>query len=200
MLECANWLGQYCCFAWSANTERPPPFPPCGFYIYRNANYLHIVCIVNCVFILLACLFTHLILWKLVYQWPQNQERSKKIQEKNQRHILRDRRPSTTACSACWAIHCYKTLRRIPPPRPDGAGLIGLGRGKWLLYMVREYARSGTEVFRHISEIRNFPGIYMAICQGSPLPMLVLYIPRCRKIFPEFSGDFPVKKWRVWAR
>jgi hypothetical protein len=63
-------------------------------------------------------------------------------------------------------------------------------------YMVREYARSGTEVFRHFSEIRNFPGIYMAICQGSPLPMLVLYIPRCRKIFPEFYGDFPVKKWK----
>jgi hypothetical protein len=27
-------------------------------------------------------------------------------------------------------LHCYKTLRRIPPPGPDGAGLIGLGKGK----------------------------------------------------------------------
>ncbi len=27
-------------------------------------------------------------------------------------------------------MHCYKTLCRILPPRPDGAGLIGLGRGK----------------------------------------------------------------------
>ncbi len=33
-----------------------------------------------------------------------NQEGSKKIQDKNQRHILRDRRPSTSACSACWAM------------------------------------------------------------------------------------------------
>jgi hypothetical protein len=37
-----------------------------------------------------------------------NQEGCKKIQDKNQRHILRDRRPSTTACSACWAMGTYK--------------------------------------------------------------------------------------------
>ncbi len=27
-------------------------------------------------------------------------------------------------------MHCYKTFRRIPPPSPDDAGLILLGRGK----------------------------------------------------------------------
>ncbi len=27
-------------------------------------------------------------------------------------------------------VPCFKTLRRIPPPRPDGAGLVGQGRGK----------------------------------------------------------------------
>jgi hypothetical protein len=37
-------------------------------------------------------------------------------------------------------LHCYKTLRRIPPPWPDGAGVIGQGRGKWFLYMVRKFA------------------------------------------------------------
>ncbi len=31
--------------------------------------------------------------------------------------------------------HCYKTLRRIPQPWPDGAGPNGQGRGKWWLYI-----------------------------------------------------------------
>jgi hypothetical protein len=54
-------------------------------------------------------------------------------------------------------MHCYKTFRRIPPPSPDDAGLILLGRGKRLLYMGREFAPSGTEVFRNH---RKFPAIF----------------------------------------
>jgi hypothetical protein len=54
-------------------------------------------------------------------------------------------------------LHCYKTFRRIPPPSPDDAGLILLGRGKRLLYMGREFAPSGTEVFRNH---RKFPAIF----------------------------------------
>ncbi len=54
-------------------------------------------------------------------------------------------------------LHCYKTIRRIPPPSPDDAGLILLGRGKRLLYMGREFAPSGTEVFRNH---RKFPAIF----------------------------------------
>ena len=96
----------------------------------------------------------------------------------------------------CSATHCYKTLRRIPPPWPDGAGPNGQGRGKWLLYMVRVFPCSGTWIFQHFSKSRNFPEIYMIISQKSSFPMLVFYIPRCRKTFPEFSGDYPVKKWK----
>jgi hypothetical protein len=47
------------------------------------------------------------------------------------------------------SVHCYKTFCRIPPPSPDDAGIILLGRGKRLLYMGREFAPSGTEVFRN---------------------------------------------------
>jgi len=54
-------------------------------------------------------------------------------------------------------VHCYKTFRRIPPPSPDEAGLILLGRGKRLLYMGRKFAPSGTEVFRNH---RKFPAIF----------------------------------------
>ncbi len=54
-------------------------------------------------------------------------------------------------------VHCYKTFRRIPPPRPDDARLILLYRGKLLLYMGREFAPSGTEVFRNH---RKFPAIF----------------------------------------
>jgi hypothetical protein len=39
----------------------------------------------------------------------------------------------------------------------DDAGLILLGRGKRLLYMGREFAPSGTEVFRNH---RKFPAIF----------------------------------------
>jgi len=53
--------------------------------------------------------------------------------------------------------HCYKTLRRIPPPSPDDARLILLYRGKRLLYMGRVFAPSGTEVFRNH---RKFPAIF----------------------------------------
>ncbi len=91
-------------------------------------------------------------------------------------------------------IHCYKTLRRIPPPWPDGAGPNGQGRGKWLPYMVREFPGSGSKTFQHFSETRNFPEIYMILSQGGSFPMLVFYIPRCRKTFPEFSGDFTLWK------
>ncbi len=55
-----------------------------------------------------------------------------------------------------WA-HCYKTFRRIPPPSPDDARLILLYRGKQLIYMGREFAPSGTEVFRNH---RKFPAIF----------------------------------------
>ncbi len=48
-----------------------------------------------------------------------------------------------------FPVHCYKTFRRIPPPSPDDARLILLYRGKRLLYMGREFAPSGTEVFRN---------------------------------------------------
>jgi hypothetical protein len=54
-------------------------------------------------------------------------------------------------------MHCYKTFRRIPPPSTDDAGLILLGRGKQMLYMGREFAPSGTEVFRNH---RKFPAIF----------------------------------------
>ncbi len=91
-------------------------------------------------------------------------------------------------------VHCYKTLRRIPPPWPDGAGPNGQGRGKWLLYMIREFPCSGSKIFQHFSETRNFPEIYMILSQGRSFPMLVFYIPRCRKTFPEFSGDFTLWK------
>ncbi len=62
---------------------------------------------------------------------------------------------SVFSIAAC--MHCYKTFRRIPPPSPDDAGLILLGRGKRLLYMGREFAPSGTEVFRNR---RKFPAIF----------------------------------------
>ncbi len=54
-------------------------------------------------------------------------------------------------------LHCYKTLRRIPLPWPDGAGPNGQGTGKWLLCRVREFAPSVTEVFRNH---RKFPAIF----------------------------------------
>jgi hypothetical protein len=60
-------------------------------------------------------------------------------------------------CIAESDLHCYKTFRRIPPPSPDGARLILLVRGKRLLYMGREFAPSGTEVFRNH---RKFPAIF----------------------------------------
>jgi hypothetical protein len=46
----------------------------------------------------------------------------------------------------------------------------------------------------------------MVIDQGSPWPMLVFYIPRFQKTFPEFSGDLPLEKmksvppWRIELR
>jgi hypothetical protein len=54
-------------------------------------------------------------------------------------------------------LHCYKTFRRIPPQSPDDARLILLYRGKLLLYMGREFAPSGSEVFRNH---RKFPAIF----------------------------------------
>jgi hypothetical protein len=70
--------------------------------------------------------------------------------------------PAQAASSQAWlksvrALHCYKTFRRIPPPSPDDARLILLYRGKRLLYMGREFAPSGTEVFRNH---RKFPAIF----------------------------------------
>jgi hypothetical protein len=37
-------------------------------------------------------------------------------------------------------LHCYKTLRRIRPPWPDGAGPNSQGTGKWLPFIAREFA------------------------------------------------------------
>ena len=54
---------------------------------------------------------------------------------------------SSTKSYIGHTVHCYKTLRRIPPPWPDGAGPNGQGRGKWLPYIVREFTALGTEVF-----------------------------------------------------
>ena len=59
--------------------------------------------------------------------------------------------------SSLCVAHCYKTFRRIPPPSPDDARLILLYRGKRLLYMGREFAPSGTKVFRNH---RKFPAIF----------------------------------------
>jgi hypothetical protein len=36
----------------------------------------------------------------------------------------------------------------------------------------------------------------MVIYKGSPLPMLIFYIPRFQKTFPEFSGDLPLEKMK----
>ncbi len=38
--------------------------------------------------------------------------------------------PNGTLAEVKIVLHCYKTFRRIPPPSPDDAGLILLGRGK----------------------------------------------------------------------
>ncbi len=66
-----------------------------------------------------------------------------------------------------------------------------------MLYMVREYARSGTEVFLHISEIRNFPGIYMAIWES------LAYAGTLHSSMPEdISGifrRFPYEKMKECA-
>ncbi len=51
--------------------------------------------------------------------------------------------------------------------------------------------------FPAFSETRDFPEISMVIDQGSPLPMLVFYIPRFQKTFPEFSGDLPIEKMKI---
>ncbi len=53
--------------------------------------------------------------------------------------------------------HCYKTFRKIPPPSTGWRRLILLGRGKQLLYMGREFAPSGTKVFRNHWK---FPAIF----------------------------------------
>ncbi len=65
--------------------------------------------------------------------------------------------------------------------------------------MVREFPHLGSEVFPHFSETRKFPEISMVIGQGSPLLMLVFYIPRCRKTFPEFSGDLPLEQMKEYG-
>ncbi len=57
-------------------------------------------------------------------------------------------------------IHCYKTLRRIPPPGPDGAGPNGQGKGKWMHYMVREISTSGPEVFRNQPKFSEITGYF----------------------------------------
>ncbi len=40
----------------------------------------------------------------------------------------------------------------------------------------------------------------MVIDQESPLSMLVFYIPRFQKTFPEFSGDLPLEKMKSVPR
>jgi hypothetical protein len=64
-----------------------------------------------------------------------------------------------------WKVHCYKTLRRIPPPGPDGAGPNGQGKGKLMLYMVREIATSGPEVFRNQPKFSEITGNFRRLFQ-----------------------------------
>ncbi len=51
-------------------------------------------------------------------------------------------------------MHCYKILRKIPPPWPEGAGLISQGSGKLLSYMCGEFATSGIDS-------RSFPAFFL---------------------------------------
>jgi hypothetical protein len=50
----------------------------------------------------------------------------------------------------------------------------------------------GSEVFLHLSEIRNFPEISMVIGHRSPWLLLVFYIPRCWKHFWNFPEISPL--------
>ena len=54
-------------------------------------------------------------------------------------------------------LHCNKTLRGIPPPWLDGAGVNSEGKGKWFPCQARVYTPPNTELFRRL---RNFPEIY----------------------------------------
>jgi hypothetical protein len=57
----------------------------------------------------------------------------------------------------------------------SSSGLIGKGQENNCF--IREYAHSGTAVFRLFPETQNIPEIYMVvISQGSPLPVLVFCI------------------------
>ncbi len=51
-------------------------------------------------------------------------------------------------------VHCNKTLRGIPPPWPDGAGVNGQGKGKYFPCYAGVNTYSNTELFRWF---RNIP-------------------------------------------
>jgi hypothetical protein len=84
----------------------PPPFPPLRILHLQKcklSTYSPFVYCILCIYI--AGMFVNT--FDFVEDgipMSTNQEGNKKIQDKNQRHILRDRRPSTTTCSACWAM------------------------------------------------------------------------------------------------
>ncbi len=81
-----------------------------------------------------------------VYAWQNN--RPLLLQCKIMEDAIRIDPGFPSVYFLCLAsLHCYKTLRRIPPPWPDGAEPNGQGRGKWLPYIVREFTALGTEVF-----------------------------------------------------
>jgi hypothetical protein len=54
-------------------------------------------------------------------------------------------------------LHCNKTLRGIPPPWLDGAGVNSEGKGKWFPCQARVYTPPNTELFWRL---RNFLEIY----------------------------------------
>jgi hypothetical protein len=85
-----------------------------------------------------------------------------------------------------------------------GAGLILLGRGKRLLYIGREFAPSGTEVFRNH---RKFPAIFtmkkgrMCMVGSNSVPLTLLFLsssprPRlpCIKSGKIYSNKYRIKR------
>ncbi len=97
---------------------------------------------------------------------------------------LRGWRPAAWE-QASLCVHCYNTLRRIPPLWSDGAGLIGQGREKWLLYTV--------QVYRPFSE--TFP---KCLCPASPekedqraagSPAALTQLALCLRLAPELTHN-----------
>ncbi len=101
------------------------------------------------------------------------------------------------------ALHCNKTVRGI------SATLTGWSRShrSWKWKMIVLHGQGICPLtsryhmfFPHFFKTRNFPEISMVIGLGSPLHLLVYSIPRCRKKFPEFSGELSCEKTEVCAQ